>query len=739
MHATRRDVLKAGGITVLGAAGTLALPWGTHLGAREASLLDGSRLPLPFRTGFVRPPVLRPWKTERDADGRLVDHFSVTERAGRAQIVPGMTTPVWGYNGHAPGPTIPVQRGRPVVMRVRNHLPAQHPILEHEFTTSLHLHGSGSLPEYDGYADDVSPPGFYKDYHFPNRQPARTLWYHDHGVHHTAPNVYTGLYAQYQMHDEAERALLPQGEYDVPLVVGDAMFGTDGSLAYDDESETGLWGDVILVNGKAWPVMKVRRRVYRFRILNAAISRSFRFRLGNGDPVTMVCTDGGLMPRSREVAQWRHGNAERYEILIDFRTYRPGQRVVLQNLSNDNNRDYDHTDKVMAFDVTDAPVDRSDPTWNRLPNTLADSHVMSLREEQATKTRRLEFHHSNSLWMINGRTWADVIASDYRELVADPALNGIEIWELSNPHGGWFHPVHIHLIDFKILDRNGRPPFDYEQGPKDVAYLGENETVRVLIKFAPHRGRYMVHCHNLVHEDHDMMVQFAVGWKPGDPDDHHPVLADPCKIDNLPELDAALPGRPGDLRGRAGRDQATLAWDAPIVGGHGITAYRIRGHAPGRRSVDVTVSGRRRHVVRGLARGATYRFTVTGINAKGASPASAPVELFTGRRDRQGPRVVRRTPRPGAWAVRRRARLKVWFDEPVRNVSARTVRLRRVGGRRVPARVSYHPRAQRVTVVPRRPLKPGASYRVRLSRGLRDANGNRLGRAVVWRFTASRR
>jgi FtsP/CotA-like multicopper oxidase with cupredoxin domain len=92
--------------------------------------------------------------------------------------------------------------------------------------------------------------------------------------------------------------------------------------------------------------------------------------------------------------------------------------------------------------------------------------------------------------------------------------------------------VHIHLIDFKILSRNGRAPFAYEQGPKDVAYVGENETVRVIMKFGPHRGKYMVHCHNLPHEDHDMMHQFSVGLKDTDVDDNDPIYADPAVWDD---------------------------------------------------------------------------------------------------------------------------------------------------------------------------------------------------------------
>ena len=105
----------------------------------------------------------------------------------------------------------------------------------------------------------------------------------------------------------------------------------------------------------------------------------------------------------------------------------------------------------------------------------------------------------------------------------------MEIWEISNHSGGWFHPTHIHLVDFKILSRNGAAPFPYEQGPKDVVYVGENETVRLLMKFEG-RGKYMIHCHNLVHEDHDMMTQYEV-IDPEDPGDDP--LSAPCI--NLPE------------------------------------------------------------------------------------------------------------------------------------------------------------------------------------------------------------
>src|SRR5262245_41775164 len=210
MDASRRDVLKVGGLGVLGAVGAAALPLGGTLGAKTASSLDPSRVPQPFRTRFTRPPVLRPRESVRGKDGVWTDHFTVTMRQTQAEVIPGLMTRAFGYNGSVPGPTIKIRQGRRAVVRFRNHLPAVNPVSGQDFSTSVPLHGSGSLPQYDGYASDITPPGFYKDYHYPNFQAARTLWYHDHGVHHTAQNAYSGLYAQYHLHDPVERELLPQ-------------------------------------------------------------------------------------------------------------------------------------------------------------------------------------------------------------------------------------------------------------------------------------------------------------------------------------------------------------------------------------------------------------------------------------------------------------------------------------------------------------------------------------------------
>ena len=583
MTLNRRELLKLG---LLGAGTTavgLTLPLGQSATTADwISTLPAGKRPQPYTRPFVPAPRL-PYREMADGDGpyRL---YTVSERLGQASIIDGLPTPVlgYGYQGvdgqpqlSVPGPVVSVPQGTRVKLRVKNELPAVHPQHGHALITSTHLHGSASLPQYDGYADDVTAPGQYKDYWYPNFQAARTLWYHDHGVHNTAENAYSGLVAQYHLHDAAELDLLPQGRYDVPLTIGDALFAADGSLAYQDRDHSGLWGDVVLVNGVPWPVMDVQRRVYRFRVLTATLSRSFNFRLvnlatGQQVPVHVVATDGGLMPKSQQVSTWRQAGAERYEVLVDFSKFGnlpAGSKFQLRNASNLNNQDFLHTGKVMEFRLSDEPV--TDTRNNTVPSTLVSSAVMSLTAMQSRKTRRLDLVHDDvtNEFQINNRTWHDVQSSDYR-LLADgsgtpPQPGDVELWVIENRSGGWFHPLHIHLVDFKILSRTGgsgkvQP---WEQGPKDVVYVGEGETLRVLAKYdtvkpehtithpvtrqpytyatgkaggtGPSGGRYMIHCHNLPHEDHDMMQQFQVGTTPDVNDPRLAAKAQPLPTDGV--------------------------------------------------------------------------------------------------------------------------------------------------------------------------------------------------------------
>ncbi len=234
MDLTRRDMLKLGALGVVGTAGASQLPLSLVIEAQTVGLLAPGDLPRPFRNGFVRPPVLRPDRTARDPDGVLTDFFTIAERARRARILPTMATAIWGYDGIAPGPTIKVSRGRRAVCACAT---TCRPFTRHSARSSpprRHLHGSASLPQYDGYASDVTAAGCYKDYHYPNLQPARTLWYHDHAAHHTARNVYAGLYAQYHVHDRAEQRPAAAGRVRRPLTVDDARSPPTAISTFDD-------------------------------------------------------------------------------------------------------------------------------------------------------------------------------------------------------------------------------------------------------------------------------------------------------------------------------------------------------------------------------------------------------------------------------------------------------------------------------------------------------------------------
>jgi spore coat protein A len=516
MTLSRRDLMK---LSVFAGA-AVALPWERSVNALSASAgrIATSALPLPFSTPFTRPPVAVPVRTDADTD-----YYRMSMEPARMEFIPGLQTEVWGYNGLVPGPTIRATQGRKVVVRHAINLPLQHPTLLYTPWTSVHLHGQASLPEYDGYASDITNPGQFKDYRYPNWQNGRTLWYHDHGVHHTAENVVMGLAGMYQLIDPLEQSLpLPSGEFDVPLIVSDRMFNSDGSLLIDRNDDSGIYGDVIIVNGRPWPAMKVKRRKYRFRILNASTSRSYHWSLSTGGPMTVIGTDAGLMPAPQVVKDFRHGVAERYEVVIDFAQYKAGQRVVLKNTSPKNNIDFVNVDKVMAFDVV---ADKFDKTNNSVPSVLNPNHpAMVAKESDSVQNRQFDFVRVNGHWTINGKTWDDVIRSGFTSVLASPKMGDVEVWELRNLSGGWHHPAHIHFIDFRVLTRNGQPAMPHERGGKDVVFLGENESVRLLIKFEKGRGKYMMHCHNLVHEDHDMMGQFEIV---DDPAGDGP-LSDPC-------------------------------------------------------------------------------------------------------------------------------------------------------------------------------------------------------------------
>ena len=194
---------------------------------------------------------------------------------------------------------------------------------------------------------DVIAPGESFEYHYPNHQDAATLWYHDHAHGRTSHTLYYGLLAMYVLEDERERELeLPTGDYDVPIAIADHSFNKDGSFRYVDNIDLGFRGDTILVNGAVSPRMRVDRRKYRFRLLNGSNSRSYMLRLGRGRRMVQIAADGGLLARPVARRRIPFHPAERIDLVIDFRDYRPGTELVLHNEDGEGG-----TVAVMRFDV----------------------------------------------------------------------------------------------------------------------------------------------------------------------------------------------------------------------------------------------------------------------------------------------------------------------------------------------------------------------------------------------------
>nr|ASA49551.1 bilirubin oxidase [Actinoallomurus sp.] len=446
---------------------------------------------LPFRV----PPVLQP--TKDDSSGT---YYSLTQKAATAEILPGLKTPIWGYDGIFPGPTIVGRTGRPVVITHHNKLTTP---------VSVHLHGGRTPPASDGYPTDLIQPDGSKVYTYPHDQRAATLWYHDHRLDFTAPQVYMGLAGFHLIHDPIEDALpLPKGEKDVPLLITDRLFEADGSMYYPSVDPTlktpgiypwamnGQYGDTLLVNGVPWPVMRVSNTKYRFRILNASNARVYQMSLDPPPPqgaahFVQVGSDGGLLATPVNLDRLVISPAERYDVVIDFGAYPVGTKVVLAN----NWTEKPVITELMRFDVV-----RSEKDDSSIPAQLSTVDLPD--PNKAVRTRHFDFkRRSDGMWGIND------LMFDENRISADPKLGSTEIWEFTSDIR---HPVHLHLVHFSIISRSYPAMGPFDSGLKDTVHVRPGETVRVAATFNGWPGKYVFHCHNLEHEDMMMMANFQV-------------------------------------------------------------------------------------------------------------------------------------------------------------------------------------------------------------------------------------
>jgi len=348
MTMSRRTFLAVAGGT--GVTATLAR-CGLDASPGQSGELLRSEAPLPeaFQVPLPIPPVKKPIRT---AEG--IDYYRVVQQQADLEILPGLKTPVLGYDGLLPGPTFDVRSGRTTVIEQVNQL---------DVPTVVHLHGGHTPASSDGWPLDLLMPngeqhehaGHHdmtggdvktgsRTYTYPNTQRAATLWYHDHRMDYTAPQVYRGLFGLHLIRDAEEDALpLPGGDREIPLVIADRAFAADGSFRYpaltdgpgiEPEYMEGVIGDVVLVNGAPWPVLEVDAARYRFRILNASNARRYELALITGPAKwVQIGSDGGLLGAPLEHQTLVIAPAERFDVVLDFSQYQPGTEVTLLNKS----------------------------------------------------------------------------------------------------------------------------------------------------------------------------------------------------------------------------------------------------------------------------------------------------------------------------------------------------------------------------------------------------------------------
>lgn len=522
---------------------------------------------------------------------------------------------LWTFDGTFPPKLLMARYGESLVMRHYNALPidvaANRGFGLH--TLSTHEHNGHNPAESDGYTNSFFFPGQFYDYRWPMviaghdtinvtatdpragtpdgnggirqlrgdwRETMSTHWFHDHMLDFTAQNVYKGNAAMmnyYSALDRGNEALddgvnlrLPSGssldwgnrDYDVNLLLAEKAWDEEGQLWFNPFNQTGFIGDVMTVNWLYKPYFDVRARRYRFRILNGSVSRYFKVAVvteaGEPVPFHMVANDGNIMEHTVAFDNGQLptiGIAERYDIIIDFSQFQPGQKLYMVNmLSQRTGQGTDAVipmDEILSGDYEAIQVDQdgdgvadswfNDPVVGKFMEfrvheyddvdvsmdpvnfVAGQQKLIPLRrpteEELANALHRsFEFERQptdEAPWVIE-TDGGKGFNMDPRRLSAAPTKNssGLEVWRIMNS-GTWSHPIHIHFEEGIILRRNGVEPPEWEKwARKDVYRIGpqpdSGSMVEIALRFREFAGQYMEHCHNTQHEDHAMLLRWDI-------------------------------------------------------------------------------------------------------------------------------------------------------------------------------------------------------------------------------------
>jgi manganese oxidase len=509
---------------------------------------------------------------------------------------------VWTFNGTIPPKLMLGRYGEPILFRHHNRLPAD--VTQNNGfgrnTLSTHEHNGHHGAENDGFTGAYFFPNQFYDYHYPivlagfttinatatdpragspngsggiNKVPGdwhetmSTHWFHDHMFSFTAQNVYkgdAGMFNIYSSLDRGNEAIndgvnlrLPSGttldwgnlDYDVNLMFSDKAWDANGQLNMDIFQFDGFLGDRMTVNLAYKPFFQVERRKYRFRLLNASVSRFFVFALSDSSIMVQIANDGNLLPQTVPLTQLdQQGIAERYDIVIDFSRYTIGQTVDLVNLQE--HRDGKGPGQILTvsgalsgqssdpavgaclrFQVVRDPVVPDQSICPNTPITLIPNPDLSAipvtRERLFTFDDRASQNNNDPVTSYTGggnwgiatdntggsrnRRGGSALKADFGRISSAPKFGTRETWTLQGGFN-WDHPIHIHFEEGQILARNGSASNvpAWEKGRKDVYRLRENGSVTITMQFRDWGGMFMEHCHNTMHEDNAMLLRWEI-------------------------------------------------------------------------------------------------------------------------------------------------------------------------------------------------------------------------------------
>ncbi len=579
-----------------------------------AGQIFGQVLPLDPRTltKYMEPLPIPGAMTQAGPNYYEIGMYPIVQQL-HPQLPP---THLWGYGtsqatASYPARSIVATRGVPIQIKWTNNLvdslgnPLPHPLAVDQtihwadpfevghimgrytgpVPATVHVHGGEQPSVSDGHPDSWFTPGFAMTgmtwsgqvYTYPNGQQAATIWYHDHALGLDRLNVMMGLAGYYVITDpENEPANLPSGAYEVPICIQDRMFNTDGSIFYDtlgvNPMDHPYWipeffGNTIVVNGKIWPYLNVEPRKYRFRFLEGSNARFYSLKLINqatgapGPAFYQIGTDGGYLaapvmlndPLFGNSPRLRMAPGERADVIIDFTGVPVGTNFILHNSArapdpNGAPPDPQTVAQIMQFRV----VPQTGPDNSVIPAVL--NTIPTLTPGPVTRSMTL-----NEVMGMGGPLGAFLDGRGWMGAITEmPEVGSTEVWELINLTGD-AHPIHLHLVQFQLLNRQKFqvnkymkaysalnpiipvpdsatytrvpvgpylqgppiPPDPNEAGWKDTFKANPGEVTRFIIRFAAQDGGafpfdatqgpgYVWHCHILEHEENDMMRPYEV-------------------------------------------------------------------------------------------------------------------------------------------------------------------------------------------------------------------------------------